>query len=73
MGKAGKTSAPKLGSKQWSCSELEESNETLLGAKEEIDEEAEQKIKEPIAFDLGYIVLTTLWYYDCKVPIKGYH
>ena len=32
-----------------------------MGTKEEVDDEAEQKIKEPFAFDLDYIVLTALW------------
>ena len=64
MGKGGKTITPKLGSRQWSCSELEEGNGKLMGTKEEVDDEAEQKIKEPFAFDLDYIVLTALWCYN---------
>ena len=61
MGKGGKAQTPRLGSRKWSCSELEEGHGKLMGAKEEVDDEAEQKIKEPNAFDLDYVVLTMRW------------
>ena len=37
----------RLGSRQWSCSELKDGSEQLLGAKQEVDEEAEKTIEDP--------------------------
>lgn len=49
-----------MGSRQWSCSELEDGNKGLLKAKNEVDDEADQKIKDPLIsiivfFKLGHI------------------
>lgn len=56
--------AKRLVSRQWSASALADSNQQMLGAKKEIDEEAEKKIQ-----DTTYTIVDP-FLHRLKCPIK---